>query len=96
MSAHKTIYLRSFIKAEIVNDIAQIIEGYSGEVEFANGIIFGHYIGQIAKKINPETGEVIEWLEGFHANLLVPVEFDESVFKTIVIPPPNNPVHKFA
>jgi len=30
------------------------------------------------------------------ANLLVPNDFDESIFETCVIPPPENPVHQFA
>jgi hypothetical protein len=92
----KTIYLKSTTKSALIADIAQVIEGYAGEIEFSNGIIHGHYIGQIPNETNPETGEVISWKDGFHANLLVPENFDTSVFSTLVIPSPNNPVHGFA
>lgn len=92
----KTIYLKSSTKSGLIADIAKVIEDYSGEIEFSNGIIHGHFIGQIAKTTNPETGEVTEWREGYHANLLVPDNFDESIFDTLVIPPPDNPVHQFA
>lgn len=92
----KTIYLKSNKKSTLISDIKQVIKGYNGEIEFSNGIIHGHWIGEIPKTTNPKTGEVTEWLEGYHANLLVPIEFDESIFKTLVIPPPDNPVHQFA
>jgi hypothetical protein len=91
----RTIYLKSSKKNTLISDISQVIEGYKGEVEFSNGIIHGHYIGKIAKTKN-ELGEVTEWLNGFHSNLLVPDDFDESIFETRVIQPPNNPVHQFA
>lgn len=100
----KTIYLKSSTKAGLIADIAKVIsvettDGiklYKGEIEFSNGIIHGHWIGQIPKSINQETGEVIDWIDGFHANLLVPDEFDESIFNSLVIPPPDNPIHEFA
>lgn len=92
----KTIYLKSSTKTALISDIAQVIEGYVGDIEFSNGTIHGHYIGKIPNETNPETGEVTSWKEGFHANLLVPEDFDTSVFSTLVIPPPNKPVHGFA
>ena len=92
----KTLYLKSTTKTALIADIAQVIEGYAGEIEFSNGAIHGHYIGEIPNETNAETGEVISWKDGFHANLLVPQDFDTSVFATLVIPPPNNPVHGFA
>lgn len=96
----KTIYLKAITKAALIADIAkQVIineHPYNGEVEFSNGIIHGHYIGQIPTSIHPETGQVLAWADGYHANLLVPDDFDTSVFTCLVIPPPNNPVHKFA
>jgi len=92
----KTIYLKSSTKSGLIADIAKVIEDYSGEIEFSNGIIHCHFIGQIPKVTNLETGEVIEWVNGYHANLLIPDDFDESIFETLVIPPPDNPVHQFA
>lgn len=92
----KTIYLKSTTKPGLISDIAKVIEDYSGETEFSNGIIHGHFIGQIPKVTNLETGEVIEWVNGYHANLLIPDDYDESSFETLVIPPPANPVHQFA
>jgi hypothetical protein len=80
----KTIYLKSTTKSALIADIASIIEGYSGETEFGNGTVFGHWIGTITNSV------------GYHANLLVPDDFNESIFETLVIPPPNNPVHQFA
>jgi hypothetical protein len=92
----KTIYLKSTTKTALIADIAQVIEGYNGEIEFSNGTVHGHWIGQIPNETDPETGEVISWINGFHANLLVPQDFDASIFASLVIPPPNSPVHGFA
>lgn len=91
----KTIYLKSSTKAALIADIVQVIEGYAGEIEFSNGTIHGHYIGQIPNEINHETGEVISWLDDYHANLLVPIDFDESIF-SCEMPKPENPKHQFA
>jgi hypothetical protein len=91
----KTIYLKSTTKTALIADIAQVIEGYSGDIEFSNGTVHGHWIGQIPNETNPETGEVISWINGYHANLLVPQDFDTTILKTIVTPP-NSPVHGFA
>lgn len=100
----KTIYLKSSTKSALIADIGKVItfetidgqKQYAGEIEFSNGEVHGHYIGKIPNETNPETGEVISWKDGYHANLLVPHDFDTSVFSTLVIPPPNNPVHGFA
>lgn len=92
----KPLYLKSTTKTALIADIASVIEGYQGEVEFSNGTIHGHWIGKIPATTDPETGEVLTWKEGFHANILVPDDFDESILTTMVIPPPSNPVHKFA
>jgi len=91
----KTLYLKSTTKTALIADIASIIEGYSGEIEFSNGTIHGHLIGKIPATFN-EDGSVETWKTGWHANLLVPEGFDESVLTTLVIPPPSNPVHQFA
>jgi hypothetical protein len=91
----KTIYLKSATKTALIADIAQVIEGYEGNIEFSNGTVHGHWIGQIPNETNAETGEVISWIDGYHANLLVPQEFDTTILKTIVTPP-NSPVHGFA
>lgn len=95
MSTHKTIYLKASTRTDLIADIAQVIEGYEGEVEFSNGEVHGHYIGQILNEINTETDEVISWLDGYHANLLAPIDFDESIL-TCVIPEPQNPKYEFA
>lgn len=92
----KTLYLKSNTKTSLIADIASVIEGYAGEVEFGNETIQGHWIGKIPSSVNHETGEILTWKAGFHANLLVPNDFDESIFTTLVIPPPSNPVHQFA
>lgn len=92
----KTLYLKSTTKTALIADIASVIEGYAGETEFSNGTIHGHWIGKFPATFDPETGEVLTWKEGFHANLLVPDDFDESILTTLVIPPPSNPVHQFA
>lgn len=92
----KTLYLKSSTKTALIADIATLIEGYSGEIEFSNGTIHGHLIGKVPATFDPETGEVLTWKEGYHANILVPDDFDESILTTLVIPPPSNPVHQFA
>lgn len=99
----KTIYLKSSTKSGLIAAIAKVVnintpngaKTYDGEIEFSNGSIYGHYIGQIPESINPETGHVMSWLEGYHANILVPEDFDASVF-TCLVPAPSSPVHKFA
>lgn len=95
----KTIYLKAITKAALIADIASQVsinnQPYNGEVEFSNGIIHGHYIGQIPDSINPLDGQVLAWVDGYHANLLVPEDFDASVF-TCLVPAPSSPVHKFA
>ena len=91
----KTLYLKSTTKTALIADIAQVIEGYNGDIEFSNGNVHGHWIGKIPNETNPETGEVISWINGFHANLLVPQEFDTTILKTIVTQP-NSPIHGFA
>ena len=92
----KTTYLKSTTKTALIADIAQIIEGYSGEIEFSNGTIHGRFIGKIPATTDPETSEVLSWKEGYHANLLGPEDFDELVLTTLIIQPPSNPVHQFA
>jgi len=95
----KTIYLKAITKVALIADIASQVsineQPYNGEVEFSNGIIHGHYIGQIPDSINPLDGQVLSWVDGYHANLLVPEDFDTSVF-TCLVPAPSSPVHKFA
>ena len=91
----KTIYLKSTTKTALIADIAQVIEGYEGEIEFSSGEVHGHYIGQIPNEINLETGDIVTWLDDYHANLLVPIDFDESIF-SCSIPNPENPKHQFA
>lgn len=99
----KTLYLKNSTKSGLIADIAKVvtinttngIKPYEGEVEFSNGIIHGHYIGQIPDSINPETGHVMSWVDGYHANIFVHEDFDSSVF-TCLVPAPISPVHKFA
>ena len=92
----KTIYLKSSTKSGLIVDISSVIEGYDGAIEFSNGTIHGHWIGKIPATTNPETGDVLTWLSGWHANILAPDDFDASVFSSQVIPPPSSPVHQFA
>ncbi|MCA0428326.1 MAG: hypothetical protein LCH37_12915 [Bacteroidetes bacterium] len=91
-----TIYLKSIEEAALFEKINSIIEGFSGGPEFSDGVIHGHWIGKIALTFNLETGEVLTWDDAFHANLLVPDNFDLSALDCFIIPPPKNPVHKFA
>lgn len=92
---HKTIYLKSTTKTALIADIAQLFEAYAGEIEFSNGTLHGHFIGPIPNERNPETGEIISWLDGEHVNLLVPIDFDEGIF-SCAIPEPQSPKHQFA
>lgn len=92
----KQIYLKATTQALLIADIAKVMDGYNGEIEFSNNEIIGHWIGQIPNNTNRLKGEAVTFKEGFHANLLVPIDFDESIFETRVIPPPENPVHQFA
>jgi hypothetical protein len=94
--ANKTVYLRAKTKILLISDIKKVFDNYNGEIEFSNETYHLHYIGQIAKNTNKDTGEVIDYHEGYHANLLVPIDFDESIFVSLVIAPPENPVHQFA
>lgn len=91
----KTIYLKSTTKTALIADIVQIIKDYAGEIEFSNGAVYGHYIGPIPNERNLDTDEVISYLDGYHANLLVPIDFDESIFSCLT-PKPENPKHQFA
>lgn len=91
----KTLYLKSASSNGLIADIANVIEGYTGDIEFSNGTIHGHYIGQIPDTFDPENVEVLTWKDGYHANLLVPEGFDESQLTTIATPP-STPVHQFA
>lgn len=104
----KTIYLKASTKAVLIADIAQVvtietIEGeapYNGEVEFSDGTIYGHYIGDVMltppflndkmEVITPAT-----YAGAQHANLLAPDDFDTSVFNCIVTAP-THPAHQFA
>lgn len=90
----KTIYLEATTIQELIADIAQVIPEYNGEVEFSNGTIHGHLIGDIATAHNQE-GEPTAWVGAQHANLLIPEEFNLSIFNTLT-QTPANPVHKFA
>ena len=91
----KTLYLKASSKELLITDISKVIDDYSGQIEASNNNnIHCHYIGQIAKSVNPETGEVTEWADGYHANLLVPDNFKESILSTIVTVP-TSPIHRF-
>lgn len=91
----KTLYLKSSTKTALIADIASVIEGYAGEIEFSNGTINGHWIGKIPATFDTETVEVLTWKTGWHANLLVPEDFDQSQLSTITAAP-DTPVHQFA
>lgn len=91
----KTLYLKHSTKSGLVADLATLFEGYAGAIEFSDGIHHGHWIGKIPATFDPETGEVLTWKTGWHANLLVPDDFDETRLTTIVAAP-DTPVHQFA
>jgi hypothetical protein len=92
---HKTLYLKSSTKSGLIADIAKVVDGYTGDIEFSNGTIHGHWIGKIPNTTDPETGAVLTWLSGWHANLLVPEDFDSSALSTVSAEP-SSPVHAFA
>ena len=52
------------------------------------------YLGQIPNQINPETGEVISWLDGFHFDILTSKEL--SIPTEIIQHKSLNPKHTFA
>lgn len=105
----KTIYLKASNKEDIVSDIQKWLPveqtklgqiGYFGQTEYSSNGIHVHYIGDIL--INQPTfnsfGEIVTEpvFSGFyHANVLVPDDFDDTIFTT-KIDQPNNPKHKFA
>lgn len=96
----KTIYLKAASKALLIADIQKVFTEYAGEIEFGNGEIFGHYIGDLmlTPPVLDENLQVITpaVMAGFeHANILVTDEFDESIFETNV-EAPYNPKHQFA
>jgi len=90
----KTLYLKASSKELLITDISKVIDDYSGQIEASNNNIHCHYIGQLAKSVNLETGEITEWADGYHANLLVPDNFKESILSTIVTVP-TSPAHSF-
>ena len=90
----KTLYLKASSKELLISDISKIIDGYTGEIEASYENNHCHYIGQIAKSVDPETGDITQWADGYHANLLVPDNFNESILSTIMSSP-TNPVHGF-
>lgn len=96
----KTIYLKAATKALLIQDIQKVLPEYDSEIEFGNGEIFGHYIGDLmlAPPVLDENLQVITpaIMAGFeHANLLVPDDFDHTIFKYDGFVP-TNPKHKFA
>lgn len=90
----KTLYLKAATKELLISDIGKIIDGYTGEIEASYENNHCHYIGQIAKSLDPKTGEITQWANGYHANLLVPDNFKESTLSTLVSAP-TSPAHKF-
>jgi hypothetical protein len=96
----KIIYLKASTKDELISDIQKVLPEYNGEIEFGNGEMFGHYIGDLmlVPPVLNENREIITpaLMAGFeHANLLVPDDFDESIFEFDGFVPAN-PKHKFA
>lgn len=96
----KTIYLKSKVFSQLVDDIRKVIPDYIDEIESEDNGIYCHYIGDIVETnatfnqdLTLNTPAVM--VGAFHANLLVPETFDDSIFTT-KISKPNNPVHQFA
>ena len=95
----KTIYLRAYKLADLIEDIKQVISNYQGEVEYEKNGIYCHYIGDIAitDATYDDDGALITaavMVGAYHANLFVPEDFDTSIFNTENFP--NTPVHQFA
>lgn len=89
----KTIYLKNINEAELINDLKTVFPEWDGiGIELpSTGIVHAHYIGRIAEY--DAEGNLV-YKEGFHANVLAPENFEESVFKSMVVIPAN-PVHVF-
>jgi hypothetical protein len=94
----KTIYLKG-TKTAILNDIKNIFPTYNGEIEWGYEGISIHWIGDIML-IPPVTDGYrtiitpATYVGAEHVNMLVPDNFDDSVFttKTAI---PNSPSHMF-
>ncbi|NDC31805.1 MAG: hypothetical protein EBZ58_12920 [Bacteroidetes bacterium] len=96
----KTIYLKSKVFSQLVDDIRKVIPDYIDEIESEDNGIYCHYIGDIVetnatfnKDLTLNTPAVM--VGAYHANLLVSNDFDESIFKT-KITTPKTPSHKYA
>jgi hypothetical protein len=96
----KTIYLKSKVFLQLADDIRKAIPNYIDEIESEDHGIYCHYIGDVVKvpatfkeDLSIDTPAIM--VGAYHANLLVPEDFDNSIFTT-QIPKPNNPVHQFA
>ena len=93
---HTIVYLKGTPEA-LIADISQVFEGYNGEIDFSKlenlEQYAGHWIGQIP--IKNEDGEEIGLTLEHHVNLLLPIEFDSSVFTTKKETPPQKVYHTF-
>lgn len=96
----KTIYLRAQILQSLIQDIAKVIDDYSGALEDEKNGLCVYNIGDIVDVpaiLNEDLSIKIPavMIGAYHANLLVPEGFDASIFKT-QIQKPKSPVHQFA
>jgi hypothetical protein len=96
----KTIYLRAQNIKDLFAEIAKVIDNYNGEIESEQDDVYCHYIGDVIKvpatfKEDLSIDIPAVMVGAYHANLLVPKDFDTSIFTT-QISKPINPVHQFA
>jgi len=94
----KTIYLKG-TQTELLNDIKSIFPTYKGEMEWGYEGISIHWIGDITLTypIIDENYNIITpatYVGAEHVNILVPEDFDDSVFTTKTTTP-NSPSHMF-
>ena len=94
----KTIYLKG-TKTAILNDIKNIFPTYNGEIEWGYEGTNIHWIGDImlTYPVIDENHNIVisaTYVGAEHVNILVPEDFDDSVFITKTTMP-NSPSHMF-
>ena len=88
----KVIYLKSETQEALIADLKQVFTEWDGvSMDFSEAWCHGHYIGQIVESWD---GETPIFKEGYHANVLVPDDFD-SPFGSEFTPSPETPSHMF-
>lgn len=89
----KVIYLKSLTEQDLKDDLLTVFPEWNGtDMDFSNGQCHGHYIGRIIQSADAEGN--VTWKEGYHANCLVPDDF-EYEWLTRYTPDPQTPDHVF-